>query len=135
MTDDALLFANLDGTPFSSNAISSAWAIEARHMKVPEVTFHALRHTHASQLIDGGVDIVTISRKPGTPSQISPCASAVICFQRTIARRRRRSMRRWCQLGANFIFCSFAGCDKPLQNLAGRVAEWMRCVSIACAVW
>jgi integrase len=30
------------------------------------VTFHALRHTHASQLIDqGSVDIVTISKRLG----------------------------------------------------------------------
>src|ERR1700731_2755254 len=30
-----------------------------------EITFHALRHTHASQLIAGGVDIVTISKRLG----------------------------------------------------------------------
>ena len=30
-----------------------------------DVTFHALRHTHASQLIDAGVDIVTISKRLG----------------------------------------------------------------------
>ena len=30
-----------------------------------EVTFHGLRHTHASQLIDAGVDIVTISKRLG----------------------------------------------------------------------
>lgn len=29
------------------------------------VTFHALRHTHASQLIDAGVDIVKISKRLG----------------------------------------------------------------------
>jgi len=34
-----------------------------RHL--PEITFHALRHTHASQLIDAGVDIVTISKRLG----------------------------------------------------------------------
>ena len=27
--------------------------------------FHSLRHTHASQLIDAGVDIVTISKRLG----------------------------------------------------------------------
>jgi integrase len=30
-----------------------------------EVGFHNLRHTHASQLIDAGVDIVTISKRLG----------------------------------------------------------------------
>jgi len=31
----------------------------------PEITFHSLRHTHASQLIAAGLDIVTISRRLG----------------------------------------------------------------------
>src|SRR5262249_5358663 len=37
----------------------------AASLGIPDVTFHALRHTHASQLIDAGVDIVTISKTPG----------------------------------------------------------------------
>ena len=32
---------------------------------MPEISFHALRHTHASQLIAEDVDIVTISRRLG----------------------------------------------------------------------
>jgi integrase len=32
---------------------------------MPNVTFHALRHTDASQLIDQGVDVVTISTRLG----------------------------------------------------------------------
>jgi Phage integrase family len=32
---------------------------------MPDVTFHALRHTHVSQLIDAGVDIATISKRLG----------------------------------------------------------------------
>jgi integrase len=60
LADDALLFADLDGKPLSPNAVSAAWADF-----YPDVTFHALRHTHASQLIDAGVDIVTISKRLG----------------------------------------------------------------------
>jgi integrase len=60
LPDDALLFATMDGLPVSPNAVSAAWA--DFH---PEATFHALRHTHASQLIDAGVDIVTISKRLG----------------------------------------------------------------------
>lgn len=65
LPDDALLFANIEGNPPSSNAISAAWADFAASIGMPEVTFHALRHTHASQLIDAGVDIVTISKRLG----------------------------------------------------------------------
>lgn len=65
LPDTALLFADLEGQPLSPNAVSAAWADFAEHIGLPEVTFHALRHTHASQLIDAGVDIVTISRRLG----------------------------------------------------------------------
>jgi integrase len=34
-------------------------------IKMPDLAFHNLRHTHASQLIDAGVDIVTISKRLG----------------------------------------------------------------------
>jgi integrase len=30
---------------------------------MPDITFHALRHTHASQLIDASVDVATISKR------------------------------------------------------------------------
>jgi integrase len=65
LPDDALLFATIEGAPLSSNAMSAAWADFAASIGMPEVTFHALRHTHASQLIDAGVDIVTISKRLG----------------------------------------------------------------------
>jgi len=65
LPDDALLFADIEGTPLSRNAISAAWSNFAASIGMPELTFHALRHTHASQLIDAGVDIVTISKRLG----------------------------------------------------------------------
>ena len=65
LPDDALLFADMNGCPLSPNSISSAWGDFAKAIGIPEVTFHGLRHTHASQLIDSGVDIVTISRRLG----------------------------------------------------------------------
>jgi integrase len=65
LTDDDLLFANLEGKPLRPSAISSDWGELAGAVGMPEVTFHALRHTHASQLIAQGVDIVTISKRLG----------------------------------------------------------------------
>ena len=65
IADDALLFAGADGGPLSPNAVSAAWAHFADNIGQPAVTFHALRHTHASQLIDAHVDIVTISKRLG----------------------------------------------------------------------
>jgi integrase len=34
-------------------------------LKLPKVTLHALRHTHVSQLIAAGLDVVTVSRRIG----------------------------------------------------------------------
>jgi integrase len=65
LADDALLFAGLEGSPLSPNAVSAAWAHFANNIGQPEVTFHALRHTHASQLIAAHMDITTISKRLG----------------------------------------------------------------------
>ena len=64
LPDDALLFATIEGKPWAPNLLSTLWLNFARRIGM-RVTFHALRHTHASQLIDQGVDIVTISKRLG----------------------------------------------------------------------
>ena len=64
LPDDALLFPKMDGTPQSPRAFSKNWADVAEDVGLP-VTFHALRHTHASHLIDAGIDVVRISRRLG----------------------------------------------------------------------
>ena len=51
--------------PLRPSAVSIDWGELADRIGVPEVTFHALRHTHASQLIASGIDIVTISKRLG----------------------------------------------------------------------
>jgi integrase len=65
LPDDALLFANLLGEPLQPSNVSSDWGDLAGRLGMPEVTFHGLRHTHASQLIAAGVDIVTVSKRLG----------------------------------------------------------------------
>src|SRR5262249_27789845 len=65
LPNDALLFLDLEGGPRSPSAVSKAWSDFAEHLGMGEVTVHSLRHTHASQLIDAGVDIVTISKRLG----------------------------------------------------------------------
>ena len=65
LADDALLFSHLNGEPIRTTVVSKRWMRCARAIGMPEITFHALRHTHASALIDAGVDIVTISKRLG----------------------------------------------------------------------
>jgi integrase len=66
LPDDALVFpAPLKGGYQSPRAFSKEWARLAKSIGFAGISFHALRHTHASQLIDAGIDIVTISKRLG----------------------------------------------------------------------
>ena len=49
----------------SPDKLSRDWGLAVRALGLPSVTFHALRHTHASVLIAAGTDILTISRRLG----------------------------------------------------------------------
>jgi len=65
LPDNALLLTTLEGRPLRPCTASKDWGRVAESIGMPEITFHALRHTHASQLIASGVDIVTISKRLG----------------------------------------------------------------------
>jgi integrase len=68
LSDDAIVFPRPDGGPQSPRAFSKEWADMAASIGLPEITLHALRHTHASHLIDAGIDVVKISRRLGHAS-------------------------------------------------------------------
>jgi integrase len=63
--DDSPVFANFDGTWRAPNSVTVAWARIADELGFPEITLHALRHTHVSQLIAAGADVVSVSRRIG----------------------------------------------------------------------
>jgi integrase len=63
--DDDLVFPALDGGPQRPSNLSGDWREAVEVLQLPKVTFHALRHTHASQLIDSGLDVVRISKRLG----------------------------------------------------------------------
>ena len=65
--DNDLVFPAWDGSPQGPEAFSAAWARFAREHGL-EVTFHELRHTHASQLIDAGVPLPEIAHRLGHSS-------------------------------------------------------------------
>jgi integrase len=62
---ETLLFAEVDGTPTAPNRLTRRWQDACVSLKLPRVSFHALRHTHASALIAAGLDVVLISRRMG----------------------------------------------------------------------
>jgi integrase len=60
-----LVFARPDANPWPPDSLTADWALTVRLLKLPKVTLHALRHTHVSQLIAAGLDVVTVSRRIG----------------------------------------------------------------------
>jgi integrase len=62
---DGLVFADWDGSPWAPDRLSDNFANTMEAAGLPHVTLHTLRHTHASQLIRSGVDILTVSRRLG----------------------------------------------------------------------
>ncbi len=68
LPEDALVFPAMDGGPQAPRQLSGDWREVREAAGIGEVTFHALRHTHASQLIDANIDIVTISKRLGHAS-------------------------------------------------------------------
>ena len=62
---DDLVFARPDASPWPPDSLTADWARTVRMLKLPLITFHALRHTHVSQLIAAGLDVVTVSRRIG----------------------------------------------------------------------
>jgi len=63
--DETLVFSDIEGELLKPHTISRAWRRVLEAKGLPRVSFHALRHTHASMLIRAGVDILTISRRLG----------------------------------------------------------------------
>jgi integrase len=67
--DDLVFQDQVTGRPIGPRHFSAnIWPPVAAKIGMPEITFHALRHTHASQLIAAGLDVVTISKRLGHSS-------------------------------------------------------------------
>jgi integrase len=64
-TGDDLLFPRWDGQVRSPNWLTQKFQLAMKALKIEGVTLHSLRHTHASQLIASGMDVLTISRRLG----------------------------------------------------------------------
>lgn len=63
--DDALVFSALDGGPSAPRQLSGDWREVRELADVGDVTWHALRHTHVSMLIDAGIDVGKIAKRIG----------------------------------------------------------------------
>jgi integrase len=64
---DTLVFARWDGKMRAPHWLSKNFAAAIKALKI-DCKLHALRHTHVSQLIAAGLDVLTISRRIGHAS-------------------------------------------------------------------
>ncbi len=65
---DHPVFGDLDGNWPSPQRITGRWRDALAVRGLPKVTFHSLRHSHASALIAAGLDVVAVSRRLGHAS-------------------------------------------------------------------
>jgi len=66
--EDGLVFRRGTSEPLNPNSVSTEWRRLVATLGLPRVSLHAWRHTHASQLIASGMDILRISRRLGHSS-------------------------------------------------------------------
>ena len=64
----APVFGNIEGNTITPFYITTSWRRAVRSRGLPKITFHSLRHSHASALIAAGVDVVTVSKRLGHAS-------------------------------------------------------------------
>jgi integrase len=62
---DALIFPGPDGGLDGPGAFSLRWGRAAARLGVPEITWHSLRHSHASMLISAGLPITVVAARLG----------------------------------------------------------------------
>jgi integrase len=79
---DALVFETTEGAAISPDGVSQNWGRTLIARGLPKVTFHALRHTHASILIAKGIDVLTISRQLGHASPVVTLSTYAHLFEK-----------------------------------------------------
>jgi integrase len=80
---NTLLFSTIEGEPLSPDNLSRDWRRTVLAKKLPAVMFHALRHSHASALIAGGLDVLTVSRRLGHGSPAVTLTVYAHLFEKT----------------------------------------------------
>lgn len=63
--DHPRLFTNLDGTPMQPTTTEKRLKAILERAGLPPVSLHSLRHTNATLLISGGVDVRTVAARLG----------------------------------------------------------------------
>lgn len=65
LAGDRLVFCQVDGSPLLPNTVTHAFAKTVQRAGLAGITFHSLRHTHASILLQQGVSSKTVAERLG----------------------------------------------------------------------
>lgn len=65
LTGERLVFSQPDGSPFLPNTVTHAFAKIVLRAGLDGITFHSLRHTHASVMLQQGVSSKTVAERLG----------------------------------------------------------------------
>ena len=82
MPADAFVFGTEDGKVRDPDKLTQEWQRLTTKLGIRHVTLHALRHSHASALIAGGFDVVTVSRRLGHASSVTTLGVYAHLFDR-----------------------------------------------------
>lgn len=68
LPDDALVFPGDNGEPRDPDAVSRGFSRAIAGLSVKQLTLHSTRHSHASRLLNQGIDVVTVAARLGHSS-------------------------------------------------------------------
>jgi integrase len=64
-TDNGLLFPSLTGNYIDASTLMKSWKRALKRAEIPYRTFHALRHTYATLLLEKNAPLIEVSRLLG----------------------------------------------------------------------
>ena len=68
--ESAYVFSRADGTPFDPDTITHAFASMIKKAGINHLRFHDLRHTHATILMEQGINPKTVAERLGHASVV-----------------------------------------------------------------
>ena len=109
-TDLDLVFANPDGSPLKPDSISAAVSALCRRLKLPKgANLHALRHSHGSHLLAGGVDLPKVSERLGHSSVY---VTATV-YAHALKGKDRETVQKWEEFRRRSLATDFPADSKP----------------------
>jgi len=90
--DEGFLFASLVGAPLQARNVMADYHRDLTGAGLPSRTFHSLRHTAATLLLDGGEELATVSKLLGH-STLSTTSDYYAHLTHTISRRAADRLR------------------------------------------